>query len=260
MASRVNQNSTTAEKFRNIRTNPTTGEKDYYYPLEVTDDSILVYAREHNLEVGPARLGYRKFRAVFVPCKEQAIDSHGHVTFLDTPSDVQRRRYLDLIKDEMDAQERAKEDGRCCISDGRGGIKRCPLRVPNPEFTPENSQPKTVAVRCEGCVYEAFKQEHTFVTLSTLEQENDAQREEISLLRTMYEELKRVTRERNGKLPKRSRLEKVTICLFFVLAKKARLARRCRSGTHASAKTVHRTVFFRTAYAVLPPVQVSPSV
>lgn len=174
MASRVNQNSTPADKFRNIRTNPTTGEKDYYYPLEVTDDSILVYAREHNLEVGPARLGFRKFRAVFVPCKEQATDSHGRVTFLDTPSDVQRRRYLDLIKDEMDAQERVKEDGRCCISDGRGGIKRCPLRVPNPKFSPENGQPKTVAVRCEGCIYEAFKQEHTFVTLSTLEQENDA--------------------------------------------------------------------------------------
>ena len=174
MASRVNQNSTPAEKFRNIRTNPTNGEKDYYYPLEVTDDSILVYAREHNLEVGPARLGYRKFRAVFVPCKEQAIDSHGHVTFLDTPSDVQRRRYLDLIKDEMDAQERAKEDGRCCISDGRGGIKRCPLRIPNPAYTPENDQPKTVAVHCEGCVFEAYKQEHSFVTLSALEQENDA--------------------------------------------------------------------------------------
>lgn len=48
-----------------------------------------------------------------------------------------------------------------------------------------------------------------------LEQENDAQREEISLLRTMYEELKRVTRERNGKLPKRSRLEEIVKKYIF---------------------------------------------
>ena len=48
-----------------------------------------------------------------------------------------------------------------------------------------------------------------------LEQENDAQREEISLLRTMYEELKRVTRERNGKLPKRSRLETIVKKYIF---------------------------------------------
>ena len=159
---------------RNIRINPETGEKDYFFPLEVTDDSILVYAREHNLEVGPARLGFRRFRAVFVPCKEQATDSHGRVTFLDTPSDVQRRRYLDLIKDEMNEQERVKEDGRCPIPDGRGGVKRCPLREKTPAYTPENGQPKTVAVRCEGCVYEAFKQERSFVNLSTLEQENDS--------------------------------------------------------------------------------------
>lgn len=174
MASKVNQSNTVAEKFRNIRTNPETGEKDYFFPLEITDDSILVYAREHNLEVGPARLGFRRFRAVFVPCREQTTDSHGRVTFLDTPSDIQRRRYLDLIKDEMDAQERAKEDGRCCISDGRGRIKRCPLRIPNPAYKPENGQPKTVAVHCEGCVFEAYKQEHSFVQFSTLEVENDA--------------------------------------------------------------------------------------
>lgn len=159
---------------QNVRTNPETGEKDYYFPLEITDNSVLDYAKEHSLEVGLARLGYRRFRAVFVPCKDQTIDSHGRVIFIDTPSAIQRRRYLELIKDEMNAQEDAKQDGRCPIPDGRGGVKRCPLRVPNPAYTPGNGQPKTVAVRCEGCMYEPFKQEHTFVTLSALEQENDA--------------------------------------------------------------------------------------
>lgn len=159
---------------KNVRLNPETGTNDYYFPLEVKDDSVLTYAREYGYEVGWARLGFRKFLAVFVPCREQATDSHGRVTFLDTPSDVQRRRYLNLIKDELNAQEDAKEDGRCPIPDGRGGVKRCPLREKNPAYTPENGKPKTVPVKCDGCVYEAFKQEHSFVTLSTLEQENDA--------------------------------------------------------------------------------------
>ena len=73
-------------------------------------DSVLEYARQNCLEVGKARLGFRNFRAVFVPCKEQVADSRGRVTFLDTPSDVQRRKYLSLIKDEMDAQEKIKQD------------------------------------------------------------------------------------------------------------------------------------------------------
>lgn len=157
----------------NVRTNPVTGELDYYYPLEVKDDSVLTYAREYGYEVGWARLGFRKFLAVFVPCKEQVTDSHGRITFLDTPSDVQRRRYLAYIKDEMDEQEDAKQDGRCNIPDGHGGIKRCPCRVANPDYIPGGDKPKTIPVKCEGCVYEQFRQAHTTITLSSLDSEND---------------------------------------------------------------------------------------
>ena len=158
----------------NVRINPVTGELDYYFPLEVKDDSVLVYARECGYEIGWARLGFREFRAVFVPCKEQVTDSHGRTTFLDTPSDVQHRRYLAYIKDEMNEQENAKQDGRCSIPDGHGGIKRCPCRVPNPDYTPGSSKPKTIPVRCEGCIYEPFRQAHTFIELSALDQEDDS--------------------------------------------------------------------------------------
>ena len=61
-----------------------------------------------------------------------------------------------------------KEDGRCNIPDGRGGYKRCPLRTPNPAYTPGGNAPKTLAVHCEGCKYEPFKNEHTVVAQSTL--------------------------------------------------------------------------------------------
>jgi len=141
--------------------------------MEVKDDSVLTYAREYGYEVGWARLGFRKFLAVFVPCKEQVTDSHGRITFLDTPSDVQRRRYLAYIKDEMDEQEDAKQDGRCNIPDGHGGIKRCPCRIANPDYVPGGDKPKTIPVKCEGCVYEQFRQAHTTITLSSLDSEND---------------------------------------------------------------------------------------
>ncbi len=158
---------------KNVRLNPVTGELDFYFPMEVTDDSVLAYAREHGLEVGWARLGFREFKAVFVPCRKQVTDFHGRVTFIDTPSDTQRHRYLDFIKDEMNEQEDIKQDCRCSIPDGRGGIKRCPCRILNPDYVPGGDKPKTIPVKCEGCVYEQFRQAHTTITLSCLDSEND---------------------------------------------------------------------------------------
>ena len=158
---------------KNVRINPITGEPDYFFPLEITDDSVLEYARQNCLEIGKARLGFRNFRAVFVPCKEQLTDSRGRVTFLDTPSDVQRRKYLALIKDEMDAQEKIKQDGRCQIPDGRGGVKRCPCRIANPEYVPSSDKPKTIPVKCESCPYGRFKQAHTVIDLSCLDHEGE---------------------------------------------------------------------------------------
>lgn len=88
------------EMLRHIRTNPVTGQTDFYYPLEITDPSIRILAQECGLEIGWTRLGLRVFEAVMVPCKETAI-IHGIETFIDTPSDVQRIRYLQFIRDDL---------------------------------------------------------------------------------------------------------------------------------------------------------------
>ena len=197
---------------KNVRLNPETGTNDYYFPLEIKDNSVLAYARENGYEVGWARLGFRKFPAIFVPCKEQVTDSHGMTTFLDTPSDVQRRRYLAYIKDEMDEQEDAKQNGRCSIPDGHGSIKRCPCRIHNRDYTVGSGKPKTIPVRCEGCVYEQFRQAHTTITLSSLDSENDEGEEttyEVAAPRSYfaadrYMEIKEqfldFVKERNAKL------------------------------------------------------------
>ena len=108
-----------------------------------------------------------------VPCKDTTT-INGVEVFVDTPSEVQRQRYLDLIKDELAAQDAAKQDGRCQIPDGRGGVKRCPCRMKNPEYVPGGDQPKTLPVKCEGCRYEQFRQAHTTIVVSALDHENEA--------------------------------------------------------------------------------------
>lgn len=167
-----NLKKTPAETFRHVRTNPITGEQDYYYPMEITDPSIRALARERNLEIARTRLGNRIIDAVMVPCRDTAM-INGVEVFIDTPSEVQRRRYLEYVRDELAEQDAKRQDGRCNIPGAYGGLKRCPCRVPNPDYVAGGKQPKTLPVRCEGCVYEPFRQAHTTVVLSALDSVNE---------------------------------------------------------------------------------------
>ena len=165
-------NSQSDGAYRHIRKDPVTGQDNYYFPMEVTDPGDRVLARERGLEICRTRLGGRVFEAVMVPCKNTAT-IHGVEVFVDTPSEVQRRRYLDLIKDEMAAQDAARQDGRCQIPNGRGGLRRCPRRVANPDYSPDGDTRKTLAVSCEGCPYEPYRQAHTVIPLSCLDREDE---------------------------------------------------------------------------------------
>jgi len=138
----------------------------------VVDPSIRVLAQESTLEIARTRLGNRTIDAVMVPCKDTAT-INGMEVFVDTPSEVQRRRYLEYVRDELAEQDAKRQDGRCNIPDAYGGLKWCPCRVPNPDYVVGGNQPKTLPVRCEGCVYEPFKQAHTTVVLSALDSVNE---------------------------------------------------------------------------------------
>ena len=82
--------------------------------------------------------------------------------------------YLEYIRDELAEQDAKRQDGRCSIPDAYGGLKRCPCRVKNPDYIPGGDQPKTLPVRCEGCIYEQFRQAHTPIVVSALDHENEA--------------------------------------------------------------------------------------
>ena len=159
------------------RFNPTTGDYDYYFPMEVKEPADKEFARLNGLEIEQVRLGFRCFEAILIPCKNTVLDENGKTVYVDTPSGVQHSRFLELIRDEMKWQDEVKQDGRCSIPDGNGGVKRCPCRVPNPDFVPgrdEGKKPKTLPVKCEGCVYEQFRQAHTTVTFSCLDHEDES--------------------------------------------------------------------------------------
>lgn len=164
----------TKKHFNNVRINPSTSEREFYFPMEVKDPADKEYARLNGLEVGKAMLGFRTFEAIMIPCKNKTYDSKGREIYLDTPSEEQHRIYKALTKDELDRQEKAKEDGRCQLPAANGkGVKRCPLRIPNPAYVPGGDQAKTIAKKCEGCPYERFKQAHTVIELSCLDREGD---------------------------------------------------------------------------------------
>ena len=168
---------------KNVRYNPVTDSFDYFFPREIKhstnadqEDTALAdkdYARLNGLQIGMARLGFRTYEAIFIPCKNFTYGPKGNLVFLDTPEEVQHRRYLDLIKDELKWQDSVKQDGRCPIPDGKGGLKRCPCRVPNPAYVEGGDAPKTLPVKCKGCAYEQFRQAHTTVSFTTLDHEYD---------------------------------------------------------------------------------------
>ena len=153
---------TPAEAFRHVRTNPKTGEKEYYCPLEITDPSIRALAREEGLEICRTRLGSRVIEAAMVPCKNVQKQKNLEA-FTDTSPDEQRRLYLAYIRDELSRQDARRQDGRCNIPDGKGGLKRCPTRKPNPAYTPGSGLPKTLPNPCQGCRNEPYRQKHSTV-------------------------------------------------------------------------------------------------
>lgn len=164
---------TKQERYQHYTVDPVTGEKQYYYPMEIevdpkmydrkideeAYDSAVIYRNGLNqakiqdkdgkdivCEVGYTRLGNREFKAVFIP--------------------VSHEEFKELIKDEMHEQERAKEDGRCIIPSKIGGYKRCPRKIPNPNYVEGGDMPKEIMNSCKGCIYEKKKCSHTIVNFT----------------------------------------------------------------------------------------------
>ena len=59
--------------------------------------------------------------------------------------------YLESVKEEDRQRKEEEYNNRCLISDGKGKIKQCPVRIPNPEYGIVPGAPKTIKNDCEHC-------------------------------------------------------------------------------------------------------------
>ena len=97
-----NENTRPSHLLSHTRVNPTTGQVDYYFPMEIEDPADKEFARLSGFEIGWTLLGYRVINAILVPCKRKTHDALGREVYLDTPSEEQHRIYKALIQDELD--------------------------------------------------------------------------------------------------------------------------------------------------------------
>lgn len=94
-----------------------------------------------------------------------------------------RELYEAIMHEEDVVQKRKIRDERCIISDGNGHTIRCPLRLPNPEYTPDKpvgaGNRKTIKNSCDDCPYNTFdrpdftNQSLEFMTCSSEDDDDD---------------------------------------------------------------------------------------
>lgn len=114
----------------------------YLFPMELAGRKCeedraaraadIVKAKLEGYRVDWVKFGYRIFEAVLIPMPEA--------------------RFKELVRDEDNRQKAVRVEGRCMISNGSGGVIRCPERIPNPLYG-EEGQSKTLKNDCSTCIY-----------------------------------------------------------------------------------------------------------
>ena len=71
----------------------------------------------------------------------------------------------------------AEETWQALVSGQNGKARFCPIRIPNPSYTPDNGQPKTLSNSCTACPYNnkfnLLKGKTCFSTLSVTDKDGN---------------------------------------------------------------------------------------
>ena len=126
-------------------TNYSQEDGTYLFPMELSGrkceedrmsrEADIKLAKHKGYRVDWVKFGCRIFEAVLIPVSEENFKA--------------------MVRDEDNRQKAARIEGRCPISNGKGGVIRCPERIPNPLYG-EEGQPKTLKNDCSTCIYYTY--------------------------------------------------------------------------------------------------------
>lgn len=125
--------------------------------------------RRISMNIQNAESSYAKKYFVFFETDEEGIRQFQSCPDHDRPGAVLSKMYIEgrivpalklevdknayeIFKREQWMQEHQyRIENRCIISGKNGKARFCPIRIPNLTYTPDNSQPKTLANSCSAC-------------------------------------------------------------------------------------------------------------
>ena len=67
--------------------------------------------------------------------------------------EVDEETYYAYKREEWRQEDRFRQESRCIICGENGKSRRCPARIPNPNYTGAPDETKTLSVDCENCPY-----------------------------------------------------------------------------------------------------------
>ena len=140
----------------------TKAEKKYFVLFETDEEGIRQFQSCSDQDRSGAMLSKMCIEGKMVPALKLEVNKNAY----------------DVFKREQWMQEHHyRTENRCIVSGQNGKARFCPIRIPNPTYTPDNGQPKTLSNSCTACPYNnkfnLLKGKTCFSTLSVTDKDGN---------------------------------------------------------------------------------------
>lgn len=140
----------------------TADEKKYFVLFETDEEGIRQFQSCSDQDRSGAMLSKMCIEGKMVPALKLEVNKNAY----------------DVFKREQWMQEHHyRIENRCIVSGQNGKARFCPIRIPNPTYTPDNGQPKTLSNSCTACPYNnkfnLLKGKTCFSTLSVTDKDGN---------------------------------------------------------------------------------------